>query len=102
MVCKFKGCRSLKSARSIRIGLQNGSIVTLCVRHGQLQRSMLAAIDGTDFASLEDWVVRVVFVVFRSELEGVAPLFPIDEEGVPRQLAATEESAQNQTHLDSC
>jgi hypothetical protein len=84
MVCKFKGCRSLKSARSIRIGLQNAAIVTLCARHGQLQRSLLAAIDGTDFASMEGWGLDAAFFVFRSELEGVAPHFPIDEEGMLR------------------
>jgi hypothetical protein len=49
-----------------------------------LQRSLLAAIGGTEFASMDDWAVGVGFAVSRSELEGVAPLFPIDEEGVLR------------------
>ncbi|MFT4559124.1 MAG: hypothetical protein ACI92S_004514, partial [Planctomycetaceae bacterium] len=34
--------------------------------------------------SMEDWGLGVTFAVFRSELEGVAPHFPIDEEGMLR------------------
>ncbi|MFT5328351.1 MAG: hypothetical protein ACI8P0_006264 [Planctomycetaceae bacterium] len=47
-------------------------------------QSPLAAIDGTDFASMEGWGLDAAFFVFRSELEGVAPHFPIDEEGMLR------------------
>jgi len=65
-----------------------------------LLQSPLAAIDGTDFASMEAWATYDGFFVFRSEPEGVAPLFPIDEVGLLRQLAATVESAQDSTHLD--